>query len=252
LRHASAWRNAAQRRAQAAGAPRKGPWRTRPDELEACVGAESREETDGEVAERPACPYLTPTTCTSVRHAIRCVNPECGFDKAETKCGGIPGASRRQHERAETELVGVRCVRSEEVLVDGNVVGEAKIAIPREVDAPTGSLPSGPVAAAGKTAVGARPPRARKKAYRDEAICDGAMYSAVAPRPLRAGTAVDLLGAHGYFLAGLFPRWFDHEALVLQKLTLEPGWGRMKVFADRTHRILELIRRDRERVRGLP
>ena len=57
---------------------------------------------------------------------MRSVNPECGFDKAEAKYGGIPGASRRQHERAEAELVGVRCVRSAEVLVDGDVVGEAK------------------------------------------------------------------------------------------------------------------------------
>ena len=66
------------------------------------------------------------------------------------------------------------------------------------------------------------------------------------------GAAVDILGAHGYFLAGYAPRWFDHDALVLQKLTVEPGWDRMKVFADKAQRILELIRRDRERVRGLP
>ena len=65
------------------------------------------------------------------------------------------------------------------------------------------------------------------------------------------GAAVDILGAHGYFLAGYAPRWFDHDALVLQKLTVEPGWDRMKVFADKAQRILELIRRDRERVRGL-
>lgn len=56
------------------------------------------------------------------------------------------------------------------------------------------------------------------------------------------------LERRGYFLGGIVPRWFDHDALFLQKLTGEPGFDRMKLASEKARRILELLRSERQRV----
>ncbi|MEI6450058.1 MAG: acyl carrier protein [Actinomycetes bacterium] len=66
-----------------------------------------------------------------------------------------------------------------------------------------------------------------------------------------AGHAAAVFRPRGYFLAGYFPRWFDHDALVLQKLTHAPGFDRIKLYRERAFRLLELVREDHRAVRAL-
>ncbi len=66
-----------------------------------------------------------------------------------------------------------------------------------------------------------------------------------------AGHAAAVFRPRGYFLSGYFPRWFDHDALVLQKLTHAPGFDRIKLYRERAFRLLELVREDHRAVQAL-
>ncbi len=63
-----------------------------------------------------------------------------------------------------------------------------------------------------------------------------------------AGTAVDLLRQSGYFLAGVLPRWFDDDGLMMQKLTHEPNFDGIKLYTDTSMKLLDYIRKDRDAV----
>ena len=66
-----------------------------------------------------------------------------------------------------------------------------------------------------------------------------------------AARAVEALRPRGYSLAGLMPRWFESDALVLQRLDHEPEYERVRLFTEKARRLLDLVRRDREEVRAL-
>jgi hypothetical protein len=59
--------------------------------------------------------------------------------------------------------------------------------------------------------------------------------------------AVDWLRANGYFLGGIMPRWFDQDALMLQKVLHRPHWEGIVMALERGQEILDLVRRDWER-----
>ncbi len=56
-----------------------------------------------------------------------------------------------------------------------------------------------------------------------------------------SGAVVDLLRARGCFLGGLIPRWFDDDALLMQKLLDPPGWDRVQLSSEMAHTILTLV-----------
>jgi len=61
----------------------------------------------------------------------------------------------------------------------------------------------------------------------------------------------DALRKRGYFFGGLFPRWFDDDALMLQKVTGEPNWKDIHLYSARSEEILRFIRDDRASIRIL-
>jgi hypothetical protein len=63
------------------------------------------------------------------------------------------------------------------------------------------------------------------------------------------GAATDVLRAHGYFLGGVLPRWFDEDGLLMQKVTQEPDWASIQLYSERAKSIMEIVKRDWESVR---
>jgi hypothetical protein len=57
-------------------------------------------------------------------------------------------------------------------------------------------------------------------------------------------SAVHVLRDKGYFLGGIFPRWFDHDALLMQKIMKRPDWESIQVHFDRAKRIRDLVYED--------
>jgi hypothetical protein len=55
---------------------------------------------------------------------------------------------------------------------------------------------------------------------------------------------VDVLHSRGAFLGGLVPRWFDTDALLMQKLEDEPDWDRIQLFSAKARTLLGLLRQD--------
>ncbi len=66
------------------------------------------------------------------------------------------------------------------------------------------------------------------------------------------GEAVKALSRRGYFLGGVLPRWFDEDALLMQKIFGSPDWDGIRLLSDRAREILRLVRADWERVRKDP
>ncbi len=66
----------------------------------------------------------------------------------------------------------------------------------------------------------------------------------------QAGHAVACLQERGYFFCGFAPRWFDSDALVLQKLSGPTDYAGIKLLLDESRRILALVREDRQRWTG--
>lgn len=56
--------------------------------------------------------------------------------------------------------------------------------------------------------------------------------------------AVDILRDRGYFIGGVFPRWFDQDGLFMQKLLCPPEFEEIKLASDRGRELLEMIRQD--------
>lgn len=59
------------------------------------------------------------------------------------------------------------------------------------------------------------------------------------------GHAVEVLRARGYFFGGAFPRWFDGDGLMLQKLECPPDFDNIILWSDFSRELLEFIREDR-------
>ncbi|MDK9706166.1 MAG: aromatic amino acid lyase [Desulforhopalus sp.] len=57
---------------------------------------------------------------------------------------------------------------------------------------------------------------------------------------------IDILREQGYFFGGLAPRWFDDDGLLMQRVLDLPDSNSIKLYSQRAHRILDLIRRDIE------
>ena len=62
------------------------------------------------------------------------------------------------------------------------------------------------------------------------------------------GQATELLRGQGYFFGGAFPRWFDGDGLMLQKLECPPDFEEIVLLTDFSKELLAFIRRDREDV----
>ena len=62
------------------------------------------------------------------------------------------------------------------------------------------------------------------------------------------GQAVEVLRDRGYFFGGAFPRWFDGDGLMLQKLECPPDFDNIVLWSDFAGELLEFIRKDREQV----
>ncbi len=57
---------------------------------------------------------------------------------------------------------------------------------------------------------------------------------------------VEMLRGGGYFLGGFLPRWFDNDGLLMQKVLKMPSLDSIRLYSERAHRILRLIRDDVE------
>lgn len=63
-----------------------------------------------------------------------------------------------------------------------------------------------------------------------------------------AGRAVEVLRGRGYFIGGILPRWFDDDALLMQKILGRPDWESIHLFTDWAGEILRIVRNDWEEV----
>lgn len=64
------------------------------------------------------------------------------------------------------------------------------------------------------------------------------------------GAAVEILRQRGYFMAGYLPRWFDSDAILMQKLWSEPDFESMRLHTAKAKTLLDIIRRDWERAQA--
>ncbi|RJR45426.1 MAG: hypothetical protein C4576_12040 [Desulfobacteraceae bacterium] len=53
--------------------------------------------------------------------------------------------------------------------------------------------------------------------------------------------SVQLLRDKGYFLGGIFPRWFGSDGLLMQKIVKRPEWESIHIHFDRAKRIRDLV-----------
>jgi hypothetical protein len=64
-----------------------------------------------------------------------------------------------------------------------------------------------------------------------------------------AWSAVEVLRGRSYFIGGILPRWFDDDALLMQKIVGMPDWDGIHLFSERAAEILGIARHDWEAVR---
>jgi len=64
------------------------------------------------------------------------------------------------------------------------------------------------------------------------------------------GEAVEELRKRGYFFGGALPRWFDGDALFLQKLLCPPYFESIQLFTDFAKEMLEVVKKDWRRVQA--
>jgi hypothetical protein len=62
------------------------------------------------------------------------------------------------------------------------------------------------------------------------------------------GEVADILRRNGYFFGGVFPRWFDVDGILLQKVSGQPNWEGIHLYSDRAESIFRSIRDDWEKV----
>lgn len=65
------------------------------------------------------------------------------------------------------------------------------------------------------------------------------------------GYAVDVLRRRGYFMGGILARWFDADALLMQKIMERPNWEGIRLFSNRAEAMLRMVRKDWEQVTPL-
>jgi len=53
--------------------------------------------------------------------------------------------------------------------------------------------------------------------------------------------SVEVLRRRGYFFGGLFPRWFDEDGLLVQKIIGQPNWEEIHLYSARSEKILSFI-----------
>lgn len=58
------------------------------------------------------------------------------------------------------------------------------------------------------------------------------------------GHAVEALWSEGFFLGGLLPRWFDDDALLMQKILAPPSWDGLVLHSERIRRLRDEISAD--------
>ena len=63
----------------------------------------------------------------------------------------------------------------------------------------------------------------------------------------RIGWVVDRLRERGFFLGGIFPRWFDVDGLLMQKIFDQPNWEGIQLYSDRAKEILSMVKEDWEK-----
>jgi len=66
------------------------------------------------------------------------------------------------------------------------------------------------------------------------------------------GPIVDGLRRRGFFFGGLFPRWFDADGLLLQKVRGQPCWSNVQLYSSRSRVIFDFIRSDWASVQDYP
>jgi len=66
-----------------------------------------------------------------------------------------------------------------------------------------------------------------------------------------SGAATEALNRRGFFFSALVPRWFDADALLLQKLVHATDYDQMKIHSDFAREMLNFIIQDRIRVEAL-
>lgn len=65
------------------------------------------------------------------------------------------------------------------------------------------------------------------------------------------GAAVEQMRSHGFFLGGIFPRWFGADGILMQLvLGREPEYDGIKLYTATARELLAFIRQDRESLRG--
>lgn len=60
----------------------------------------------------------------------------------------------------------------------------------------------------------------------------------------RVGFGVEVLRERGYFLGGLVPRWFDSDALLMQKVITVPDFSSIRAFSDKAKALVDLVHKD--------
>ena len=61
------------------------------------------------------------------------------------------------------------------------------------------------------------------------------------------GAAVEAMRRHGFFLGGIFPRWFDADGILMQLVVgKQPDWDGIKVYSKTARELLEFIRNDQQ------
>lgn len=58
------------------------------------------------------------------------------------------------------------------------------------------------------------------------------------------GRGVNILRSLGYFFGGVFPRWFDGDGLLMQKLECAPDFDDIVLFSSFSQELLDYIRKD--------
>jgi len=61
------------------------------------------------------------------------------------------------------------------------------------------------------------------------------------------GKAVEILRNRGYFFGGAFPRWFDGDGLLMQKLECSPDFENIVIYSQEAKQLLNIIQKDWER-----
>ncbi len=63
-----------------------------------------------------------------------------------------------------------------------------------------------------------------------------------------SGGVIEQLRNQGYSLGGLLPIWFGDDGLLMQKHFVDPDFDGMKILTDRSRSLVELVRRDWEKM----